>query len=90
MVDTEERLVTKGLKSQWTAQVKHTAGTLLTPTDWYIVRKYEKSIAVPTEIKDFRTAVRAECDRLETAIAESETIEEFIEVVTTQKWPEVK
>jgi hypothetical protein len=90
MVDTEERLVTKGLKSQWTAQVKDTAGTLLAPTDWYIVRKYEKSIAIPTEIKNFRTAVRAECDRLETAIVACTTVEELIEVVNTQKWPEVK
>jgi hypothetical protein len=90
MVDTEERLVTKGLKSQWTAQVKDTAGTLLTPTDWYIVRKYEKTIAIPTEIKNFRTAVRAECDRLETAIAACTTVEELIEIVNTQKWPEVK
>ena len=90
MVDSEERLVTKGLKSQWTAQVKDTANKLLTPTDWYIVRKYEKSIAIPTGIKDYRKGVRDECDRLETAIAESETIEEFIEVVTTQNWPKVK
>ena len=29
MVDSTERLVTKGLKSQWTAQVKDTAGSML-------------------------------------------------------------
>jgi hypothetical protein len=87
MVDSEERLVTKGLKSQWVSQVKDTANKMLTPTDWYIVRKYEKSVAIPTEVKTFRTAVRAECERLETAITATTTVEELIEVVTNQNWP---
>ena len=42
MVDSAERLVTKGLKSQWTAQVKDTAGSMLAQTDWMIVRKREE------------------------------------------------
>jgi hypothetical protein len=33
MVDTTERLVTQGLKSNMIAQVKHTAGTILNQTD---------------------------------------------------------
>lgn len=87
MVDSEERLVTKGLKSQWVSQVKDTANKLLTPTDWYVVRKYEKSTAIPTNVKDFRTAVRAESERLETAITACTTVEELIEVVNAQNWP---
>ncbi len=33
MVDSNKRLVNKGLKSQWTAQVKDTAGKMLAQTD---------------------------------------------------------
>ncbi len=36
MVDSAERLVTKGLKSQWTAQVKDTAGKMLAQTFWLL------------------------------------------------------
>jgi hypothetical protein len=39
MTDTDERLVAKGLKSNWIAQVKHTAGTMLAGTDWMVIRK---------------------------------------------------
>jgi hypothetical protein len=60
---------------------------MLNPTDWYVVRKYEKSTAIPTNIKNFRTGVRTECERLETTITACTTVEELIEVVKTQNWP---
>jgi len=50
MVDSDVRLVTKGLKSQWIAQVKHTAGSLLSQTDWYIIRSSERQVAVPANV----------------------------------------
>ena len=50
MVDSDERLVTKGLKSNMIAQVKDTAGKLLAQTDWYVVRKNEKDVAIPADV----------------------------------------
>ena len=87
MVDSEERLVTKGLKSQWTAQVKTTAGSLLAATDWMVIRKAERNIDVPAETQTYRAAVVAECDRLEAAIAACTTVEGLISVVGAQNWP---
>ena len=87
MVDSEERLVTKGLKSQWIAQTKATAGSLLAQTDWYIIRKAERDTSIPQDVVTFRAAVVAECDRLETAIAACSTVEELIEAVGSQNWP---
>ena len=87
MVDSEERLVTKGLKSQWTTQVKDTAGKMLASTDWMVTRKFERDIDIPTATVTFRAAVVTECDRLETAIAACGNVEELIGVVTTQNWP---
>jgi hypothetical protein len=49
MVDSDERLVTKGLKSQWIAQVKDTAGKMLAQTDWMVIRKAERAVDVPAE-----------------------------------------
>jgi hypothetical protein len=87
MVDTTERLVTKGLKSQWIAQVKHTAGTMLAQTDWMVIRKAERNIDVPTATQTYRAAIITEADRLETAIAACENVEALITVVSAQNWP---
>jgi len=87
MVDSEERLVTKGLKSQWISQVKTTAGSLLAATDWMVIRKAERNIDVPAETQTYRAAVVAECDRLETAIAAATSVEALIAVVNAQNWP---
>ena len=88
MVDSDERLVTKGLKSNMIAQVKDTAGKLLAQTDWYVVRKNEKDVAIPADVTTKRDAIRTECDRLETAIAGASDVEALIEVMNSQNWGE--
>jgi len=87
MVDSEERLVTKGLKSQNIAQVKQTAGSLLAQTDWYVVRKADIGTDVPADVVTYRAAVRAEADRLEAAIAAVSSIESLIAVQAD--WPKL-
>ena len=88
MVDSAERLVTKGLKSQWTAQVKDTAGKMLAQTDWMVIRKAERNVDIPADVVTKRAAIVAECNRLETAIAACATVEELIVVVGNQNWGE--
>jgi hypothetical protein len=87
MVDSTERLVTKGLKSNWTAQVKDTANKLLAQTDWMVIRKAERDVAIPTATATYRAAVITECSRLVAAIAGASDVEAFIAVVTSQAWP---
>lgn len=77
------------LKSNWTAIVKGTAGKLLEQTDWMVIRKFERSVDVPTDVATYRTAVIAEANRLETGIDGSVDVPALIAVVTTQTWPEV-
>ena len=86
MVDSTERLVTKGLKTNWIAQIKDTAGKLLSATDWMIIRKAERGTAIPADVVAYRAAVVAECNRLETAINKAKTMEAFIAVVMAQNW----
>jgi len=88
MVDSTERLVTKGLKSQWTEQVKQTAGSLLAQTDWMVVRKAERNIDVPAAVAAKRAAIVAECDRLEAAITGCADVEALIAVIGNQNWGE--
>ena len=87
MVDSDERLVTKGLKSQWIAQVKDTAGKMLAQTDWMVIRKAERVVEIPESTKTFRAAVVAEANRIESAIAACTTVEELIAVINNQSWP---
>lgn len=87
MVDSEERLVTKGLKSQWIAQVKQTAGSLLAATDWMVIRKAERDVAIPDSVVAYRAAVVTECTRLETAIAGAADVDALAAVVAAQDWP---
>ena len=63
-----DQVVTLGVKSVLKAQEKVTAGTLLAPYDWYVVRKAEKSTAIPTAITTYRDAVRTACDTREKEI----------------------
>jgi hypothetical protein len=62
------QMVIQGVKSVLKAQEKDTAGSLLAKYDWYVIRKYEASKAIPTAIKTYRTAVRTACLTRETEI----------------------
>jgi hypothetical protein len=77
MIDTTERLVTKGLKSNFIAQVKQTAGSILAQTDWMVIRKAERDVAIPTDVVTYRASVVAKADELEGAISAVTTVEQL-------------
>ena len=60
--------VTLGVKSVLKAKEKDIAGSLLSRYDWYVVRKAEKSTAIPTAISTYRDGVRTACTTRETEI----------------------
>ena len=81
MVDTTEQVVTKGLKSQWIAQNKASANSLLASTDWMVIRKAERDVAIPSDVVAERAKIIADCTAKEAAITAATTMEEFMEVV---------
>jgi len=62
------------LKTILVSQAKQTSASLLTPSDWYVVRKTETDVAVPAEITAYRTAVRTNYASLKTAINDASDI----------------
>ena len=62
------QIVILGVKSVLKAQEKETAGSLLSRYDWYVIRKAEKSTAIPSAIQTFRDQVRTACDTREKEI----------------------
>ena len=66
-----------GLKTQHIRQTKETANTLLAPTDWYIVRKFERNIDVPVGIVSYRSAVISVSEERELLIESVTSVEEL-------------
>jgi hypothetical protein len=67
-----------GLKSQFIAQVKTTAGSILAQTDWMVIRKAERNVDIPSSVATYRASVVAKADELETAISAVTTVEQLI------------
>jgi hypothetical protein len=76
-----EPVTTKGLKSQWIAQNKASANSQLASTDWMVIRKAERDVAIPAEVVAERAAIIAECNAKEAAITAATTMEQLIAVV---------
>jgi len=78
----------RGLKSAMIAQVKYTAGTLLAKTDWMVIRRAERDVAIPADVVARRAAIVAEAARLEVAIAAVASVDALIGVMNGQQWGE--
>ena len=62
------QMVNLGVKSILKRQEKNIANSLLAKYDWYVMRKAEKSTAIPTAITTYRDGVRTACDTREKEI----------------------
>jgi len=70
------------LKTYWTEVVKESAGSLLSQTDWYVVRQAENSAAVPADVLTRRGEIRTLSNEKEAAIAACEDVAALAEYVT--------
>jgi len=85
MVDSDKRLVTKGLKSNTIAQIKQTAGSMLAQTDWMVVRAAEGIKPAPADVLAKREAIRAASNANEAAVLACTTVAELAALQMT--WP---
>ena len=88
MVDTSEKQINQGLKTVMTAQVKRAANSSLAGTDWMVIRKAERDVAIPSATATYRAAVLTECTRLETAISGTGDVDALQTVMAGQSWPQ--
>ena len=88
MVDTSEKLITRGLKHTMKAQIKSQANSALAPTDWMVIRKAERDVGIPDEIVTYRAGVITEYERLKTAITGAADVDALQAVMQAQNWPE--
>ena len=87
--DVASGITTTGLKTQWKAQQDQTAYSLLSPTDWYVVRKYENDVAIPVGVTSFRSEVRNVCEGRKIAIDSATDVPSLVGIVTFYglDWP---
>ena len=97
--------VTRGVKYNLKQEVKSQQGSLLSQTDWYIVRKADKGTAIPSNVQTWRDAIRTKATEMETAIdnaADTDAVAALFVTYTTNEdgsvtksgilydWPELE
>ena len=87
MVDTSEKLITRGLKYTFKNQIKSQANSALANTDWMVIRKAERSVEIPAATVTYRAAVITEYDRLKAAITGAADVDALAVVMGAQNWP---
>ena len=77
-VTDEDDNVTLGLKSQKKEFIKQQASSLLTPTDWYVIKATDvESYSVPSAITTYRANVRTKSNDMEVLIDACSTVDEL-------------
>ena len=84
-IRTGKQMVQLGLKSIWVAKTKTTANSLMSSSDWYVTRKSESDVAIPSDIRKYRTDVRTATKTIEDKINGCADLDAFkaLFVVTT-------
>ena len=90
-------IISTGLKSQKKVSVKATAASLLSGSDWLVIRAAEGGTAVPSDVATYRAAVRTASGTMEAAIDAATDMDAFIALhtdteestATLNDWPSI-
>lgn len=77
-VTTENTYKIDELKSDKKKQVNEEAGRLLKPTDWYVIRKSERDVDIPTNIATERGSIVTKSNEFVAAIDALTTVESVL------------
>ena len=89
-VTDEDGNTTTGLKTLWSAKQGEIAASLLTPSDWRVIKAKETGSNIPSAWKTYRAAVRTACNTRQTeinAVADVPALKELLfgEATVTQQ-----
>jgi hypothetical protein len=88
--DSDGNLIPKDhaqLVEQWSQQTRTTAGTLLQPTDWMIIRQADNGVEADPAIKTWREDIRLATGDKITAIEATTTTDELAAYITGADYP---
>jgi hypothetical protein len=72
---------------QWVAQTRTTAGTLIQPTDWMVIREQDNGTVVPESVKALREDIRLATGQKNAAIAATTDTAELAAYITGTEYP---
>jgi hypothetical protein len=68
------------LKSQHIARIKQSANVTLAQTDWHVIRKAERNVAIPADVAKYRADVIAWATATEASITAVTTVEQLKQI----------
>ena len=75
------------LVEQWTAQTRTTAGTLLVPTDWQVIRQSDNGVEMSASVKELREEIRLAAGAKNAAITATTDTAELAAYITGPTYP---
>jgi hypothetical protein len=75
------------LVEQWVAQTRITAGTLIQPTDWMVIREQDNGTVVPESVKALREDIRLATGQKNAAIEATADTAELAAYITGNEYP---
>ena len=75
------------LVEQWVAQTRITAGTLIQPTDWMVIREQDNGTVVPESVKALREDIRLATGEKNAAIEATADTAELAAYITGTEYP---
>ena len=81
-VTDEDGNTTTGLKTLWKSKQSEIAASLLTPSDWRVIKAKETSSTMPAAWKTYRAAIRTACNTRQTEIDACSDVAALKELVT--------
>jgi hypothetical protein len=75
------------LVEQWVAQTRTTAGTLIQPTDWMVIREQDNGTVVPESVKALREDIRLATGQKNAAIEATTDTAELAAYITGTEYP---
>ena len=76
---TTDTVKTEGLKTIWKKKIKDQANSLITPYDWYTLRKAQAGTAIPSDINTYINAVRTASGVNEANVDSTANVTQMIE-----------
>lgn len=75
------------LVSQWQETTRQTANSLLSPTDWQVIREADNGMPMSASLKIDRQTIREKAGEKNTAIAATATTDELAAYITGPDYP---
>ena len=77
--EKEKRYKIADIKATKIAEVKSKAGKLLEATDWQVIRKTERDVAISSDVVTERAKILTEADRIETEVNAKSAYKELLQ-----------